>query len=118
MPYRTCKRCHTSQPLDSFPINNTLASGILRKHTCKTCRNQQNKVRARLHRENPKPESLDCPICDRHVTGSRDIVLDHDLDTDEFRGFTCNDCNNGLGKFHDSIDMLNRAITYLKETTC
>jgi hypothetical protein len=48
------------------------------------------------------------------VTGSRDIVLDHDHDTDEFRGWLCNDCNNALGKFRDSIDMLRRAINYLK----
>ena len=110
---RLCKKCDTVQPLEAFPINNTLASGILRKHTCKTCRSHQSKVRARLHRENAKPASATCPICEK--TGK--MVLDHDHDNDTFRGWICNDCNNGMGKFNDSIDMLNRAITYLKETT-
>ena len=113
MPYRTCKRCHASKPLDSFPINNTLPSGILRKHTCNTCRSHQNKVRARLHRENPKPVSVTCPICENTVKP----VLDHDHDHDTFRGWLCNDCNNALGKFNDNTETLNRAITYLKETT-
>ena len=111
---RVCKRCDETKPLDRFPVNNTLASGVLRKHTCNDCRGHQRKVRVRLHRENAKPATLDCPICNRHVTGSRDIVLDHDHDTDEFRGWLCNDCNNALGKFGDSIDMLRRAINYLK----
>ena len=110
---RTCKRCDVSQPLEAFPINNTLASGILRKHTCNTCRNHQSQVRARLHRENRKPDHLRCPICHKHVSGSKNIVLDHDHDTDEFRGWICNDCNNGLGKFNDNVDMLKRAIKYL-----
>ena len=110
---RTCKRCEVSQALEAFPINNTLASGILRKHTCNTCRNRQSQVRARLHRENRKPDHLRCPICHNHVSGSKNIVLDHDHDTDEFRGWLCNDCNNGLGKFNDNADMLKRAIKYL-----
>ena len=108
---RVCKRCDETKPLDRFPINNTLPSGVLRKHTCNDCRSHQGKVRARLHRENTKPTDATCPICKR--SGGK-IVLDHDHDTDEFRGWLCNDCNNALGKFGDSIDMLRRAINYLK----
>ena len=111
---RECKVCHQIKQLGQFPINNTLSSGILRKHTCTECRKQQGKVRARLHRENRKPDHLRCPICHKHVSGSKSIVLDHDHATDKFRGWLCNDCNNGLGKFNDSIDMLTRAINYLR----
>jgi hypothetical protein len=30
------------------------------------------------------------------------------------RGLICNDCNRGLGSFHDSIDILTSAIRYIK----
>ena len=110
MSTRTCKKCAVSQPLEAFPINNTLASGILRKWTCNTCRSHQSKVRARLHREHSKPESVTCPICQQ---SGQKIVLDHDHATDEFRGWLCNDCNNALGKFSDSPEILQRAIAYL-----
>ena len=39
--------------------------------------------------------------------------LDHNHGTGEFRGFLCDSCNTGLGKFKDDPELLNRAINYL-----
>ena len=39
--------------------------------------------------------------------------LDHNHGTGEFRGFLCDSCNTGLGKFGDDPDLLARAIEYL-----
>tara|TARA_R110002074_G_scaffold214746_1_gene384553 strand:+ start:23 stop:397 length:375 start_codon:yes stop_codon:yes gene_type:complete len=107
---RTCKKCGKEYLLTDFPINNTLASGILRKHTCKYCRAHQSRVRAKLHRENKRPESITCPVCESHTHRP---VMDHCHKTDTFRGWICNDCNNALGKFNDSVAMLKKAIEYL-----
>ena len=110
---RKCKKCGQTKSLEDFPINNTLASGILRKHTCNTCRGHQSKVRIKLHKENKRPELIVCPICN---TKTHKVVLDHNHLTDEFRGWLCNDCNNGLGKFNDDIKLLRKAIKYLKKS--
>jgi len=109
MEQRKCKGCGKWKDIIEFPINNTLPSGVLRKHTCNTCRGHQSRVRSKLHRENKKPDLLVCPICRREI----DLVLDHNHLTDEFRGWLCNDCNNGVGKFNDDIRLLQRAIDYL-----
>ena len=110
---RKCKKCGQTKKLKDFPINNTLASGILRKHTCNICRGHQSKVRSKLHKENKRPELIVCPICQKKTYK---VVLDHNHSTDEFRGWLCNDCNNGLGKFNDDIVLLRKAIKYLKKS--
>ena len=109
---RECKKCGKTKKLEDFPINNTLASGILRKHTCNRCRGHQSKVRAKLHKENKRPKLIVCPICDKET---HKVVLDHNHLTDKFRGWLCNDCNNALGKFNDDIVFLKKAIKYLKK---
>ena len=107
---RTCKKCGELKPLLDFPINNTLPSKVLRKHTCNQCRGHQSKIRKRLHKLHKK-ESNVCAICNRNST----LVLDHNHNTDQFRGWLCNDCNNALGKFGDDVEMLQKAINYLSK---
>ena len=109
---RKCKKCGKTKTLEDFPINNTFASGVQRKHSCNTCRGHQSKVRAKLHKENKRPKLIICPICDKET---HKVVLDHNHSTGKFRGWLCNDCNNALGKFNDDIDFLKKAIKYLKK---
>ena len=110
---RLCKKCGEEKILLDFPINNTLASGILRKHTCNVCRAHQSKIRQRLHKEYSRPDQGECPICEKETTK---LVLDHNHNTDKFRGWLCNDCNNALGKFGDDVALLQKAIDYLIDT--
>jgi hypothetical protein len=62
-----------------------------------------------------------CPICDHIVSGKshkreeRKWVRDHDHDTEEFRGWICNICNNGLGSFNDDPELLQKAASYLSK---
>ena len=108
---RECKKCHITKPLTEFDVDRTYEGGRqLRKLTCKTCRGQQTKIRNQLSKQHTKPNTITCPICERERT---DIVLDHDHSTNEFRGWLCNDCNSGLGKFGDCPEFLWRAIEYL-----
>ena len=53
----------------------------------------------------------ECPICLR--TGA--LVWDHDHETGKFRGWICDDCNVGLGRFADDAKNIERALTYLNE---
>lgn len=43
-----------------------------------------------------------------------DLAVDHDHKTGKIRGLLCSKCNKGIGVFSDSLDLLNKAISYLK----
>jgi hypothetical protein len=42
------------------------------------------------------------------------VAVDHDHKTNKVRGLLCNACNKGLGHFHDNVELLQKAINYLK----
>jgi hypothetical protein len=56
-------------------------------------------------------------ICD--ICGSapkhKSLAIDHCHKTNTFRGFLCDSCNLGLGKFYDSKELLRKAIIYLEK---
>lgn len=61
-----------------------------------------------------------CAICNQPETmldnkqlGVRKLAVDHCHITKKIRGLLCFNCNIGLGKFKDSIEMLQKAINYL-----
>lgn len=55
-----------------------------------------------------------CKICGIHQDEFvRKLAVDHCHATGEVRGLLCCNCNTGLGKFKDNIDLLENAIKYL-----
>lgn len=57
-----------------------------------------------------------CECCNRELdmsVDSTDFAIDHFHDTGRLRGLLCNDCNLGIGSFHDSITVLKAAKRYL-----
>lgn len=62
-----------------------------------------------------------CKICSRDldtelgysIPKSNTAVVDHCHISGEVRGILCNECNRGLGYFHDNKEALMNAITYL-----
>ena len=58
-----------------------------------------------------------CDICGSDITGKRKRHIDHCHETLKFRGLLCNNCNHGLGHFKDNPSILQRAITYLLNST-
>lgn len=59
-----------------------------------------------------------CQICGYSDTISRKFfpVIDHCHDTEKVRGVLCMNCNQGIGKFQDSPERLEAAITYLRNS--
>jgi hypothetical protein len=56
-----------------------------------------------------------CAICKKTCITGRALAIDHDHNTNIVRGLLCNKCNQGLGFFNDSIDLLEGAVLYLKQ---
>lgn len=52
-----------------------------------------------------------CLICDQPT---KSLHVDHCHVTGDIRGLLCGNCNRALGMFRDQVDLLERAIKYLK----
>lgn len=53
-----------------------------------------------------------CAICGGKELGKK-LAVDHCHTTSKVRGLLCYHCNNGLGKFKDDKQLLQKAINYL-----
>jgi Recombination endonuclease VII len=57
-----------------------------------------------------------CAICSSQFLRNRkEPHVDHAHDSKEVRGLLCINCNNGLGRFRDSADLLDLAAAYLRK---
>ena len=57
-----------------------------------------------------------CAICKSSTPkrkSQRWFCIDHDHNTGEVRGLLCNDCNVAIGRFDDSVEILESARNYL-----
>jgi hypothetical protein len=107
---KECRSCGEMKNIEDYPHFSNSEAG--RKNTCKVCSQKLSNVRRKLRMENPPPVEGNCPICKQYTT---DWILDHCHFKDSFRGYICNSCNLGLGRFNDDPRLLKRAIKYLSK---
>lgn len=55
-----------------------------------------------------------CYLCKNPPSDKRNLCVDHNHKTGRVRALLCNNCNNGIGKLRDSIELLQKAVEYLK----
>ena len=106
---KKCRNCGEIKYIYEYPHFSTLEAG--RKNTCKSCSNKLSKLRNKLRSENPPPDSGFCPICNFYT---EKWILDHCHTSNDFRGYICNNCNLGIGRFYDDVEYLKKAIVYLQ----
>lgn len=106
--FRKCSECCTAEAKDrrnkdpeanritKFKIHLRTQYGISYETYLEIVENQNNK----------------CAICSGELT---DPHLDHCHETGKVRGILCFTCNTALGKFKDSVPLLQSAISYLEK---
>jgi hypothetical protein len=104
---RKCHKCGVTKSLLEYYLDR---DG--HQIRCKICASHDDKVRTKVKKFAP-PISATCDCCGRIP---HKFVLDHDHATESFRGWLCERCNIGLGKFGDNLDGLMKAVEYLKRT--
>lgn len=126
---KTCTKCKLVKSSDSFFKNNK------HYHTswCKDC------YKATSHSINMKryyginqdvyddllnKQDGKCAICEKEETAIykktgkvKLLSVDHCHQSKAVRGLLCSNCNHGLGKFKDDIELLKKAAEYLSEET-
>jgi len=60
-----------------------------------------------------KNQNNGCAICGK-IEKSKYLNVDHNHNTGKVRGLLCMDCNTGIGKFKDNLNILQNAINYLR----
>lgn len=120
---KICDRCFRLLPTVTSFSGNRLKKGdvLTRRPSCKSCRQHKDGVAIspndKKSWELSKPNQFSlftCPICQKTtLVGVTKIVLDHCHKTGRVRGWLCESCNTGIGRFDDDPALVNRAIQWL-----
>ena len=122
--FKVCDRCFKYLPLSSFPDNRYNKNFLKKRPSCKACRkiNDGKNISPadkKLWEETKKPSDyslFSCPICKKlSIPGIKKIVLDHNHKTGKVRGYVCESCNTGIGRFDDDIEILKGAIDWINQ---
>ena len=139
---KTCSVCKQNKPLDEFYNSKQTKDG--KGYRCKSCdykarkkwtENNPERSRQSTRARNLKfkynitiqdyeellaKQDYKCGICGSTENNiSKDyntFSVDHDHQTGVVRGLLCNQCNRGLGMLGDTIESLENALDYLKNS--
>lgn len=111
-----CVYCQEYKALSDFPSHSRYKLGV--DNRCRSCINKNSTIIRKLKKEAPQaPERCECcgkiPKIDAKTGKIQSLRLDHDHDTEKFRGWICDRCNSGIGKLGDNIEGLVKALNYL-----
>lgn len=120
---KVCNVCHRYLNTIHFQKNqNGKGDRTIRRPSCNDCRKEMDgknvspKDRREWNKKEPKMIIWQCPICNKTTIPklTSKVVLDHDHKTGAVRGWICDSCNTGIGRFKDEVALLESAIDFLK----
>ena len=124
-PWKICNVCFVLKDPEEFSVNQRNTQRRVRRPSCKQCRldidrrSMTKRAREEARRNMPPQGSLwRCPICRKwSIVGiTAKVVIDHDHREGSVRGYICESCNTGLGRFKNGEDFLQNAIQYLRQS--
>ena len=109
--WQQCRVCNQLKHQSDYALHSNIDryGRKFLKSICRNCSNKDDKIVRELKKENG-PAATHCYLCNKECK----TTLDHCHETNVFRGWLCQSCNIGIGKLKDSVEMLERAIKYLK----
>ena len=122
---KICNICHKLLNATEFAKNqNAKNNRSVRRPSCQKCRKQLEGIsvnraeKIKWSQSKPVNEPFECPICSkRTIAGiTSKVVLEHDHRSGKVRGWVCDSCNTGIGRFKDDKELLKRAIKFIKFT--
>jgi len=121
---KVCDRCFKLLSSSQDFSNNRLKKDneVTKRPSCKKCRVEKDGFAIdkddRKNWELIKPSNYElfkCPICYKTtIAGISRIVLDHNHQTGKVRGWICESCNTGIGRFDDNVEQLKRAVSWIE----
>ncbi len=120
----SCRSCHQLKPASEF--HRDKAKNIV-TCDCKDCaraiyRKRMYDVTQEEYDAMLAAQCGGCAICgckpDKQTHKAiKQLPVDHCHATGAVRGLVCHSCNNGIGRFFDSPDLLEKAAAYLRRST-
>ncbi len=120
---KICNICHKLVSTTEFAKNqNAKNNRSVRRPSCKECRKQlegtniNRAEKIKWARSKPVNEPFECPICSkRTIAGiTSKVVLEHDHRSGKVRGWVCDSCNTGIGRFKDDKNLLKKAVQFIE----
>ena len=108
---KICTECKQAKLVTEFFLMRKNKAGVY--YTVGRCKSCQKKILSEVRQlkidyAETRPDH--CMLC---KTKTDELEVDHCHKTGAMRGWTCKNCNTGLGKFHDDPKLLAKAIEYL-----
>lgn len=106
METKVCTKCNEEKSIDDFDKKTFTANGYFwdgHDHRCKVCKHKDSVLRIRL---NKGFASLKTDYCECCGDTSSQIMIDHDHDSLQFRGFVCKSCNVNLKHNGDTFETI------------
>jgi len=119
---KVCNICHRLLNVHEFAKNQNIYNRTVRRPSCADCRKIIDGKKAKKSEKNkwqknkPYMEIFKCPVCQKKtIPGlTSKVVLDHNHKNGTIRGWICESCNTGIGRFKDSEIILKNAISHLQ----
>lgn len=122
-PKKICNICHKLLNTTVFAKNqNAKNNRSVRRPSCKECRKQLEGIdinraeKIKWSKSKPNYEPFECPICSKKTIAgiTSKVVLEHDHRSGKVRGWVCDSCNTGIGRFKDDKELLKKAIKFIE----
>jgi len=121
---KICNICHRLLDTHKFARNqNGVNNRPVRRPSCDSCRVELDGkapsayLEKQWRSEKPHKVPFECPICKkRTIAGvTSKLDLDHNHRTGAIRGWVCDSCNTGIGRFKDDIELIKSAMKFLEQ---
>lgn len=130
---KKCHDCSVKKPLEEFYKDKYRPDGL--RNRCKACEKIRSKkwstynphkrkildlrnkygLTLKQFQEIKDKQNNKCAICEDDLDHGLKTHVDHCHKTGIVRGVLCVQCNHGLGKFKDNVQIIQSALKYLKK---